>query len=250
MKNQLRIILLCIALTGIFQFTHEAGHVVVASAYGSQSNWGFSSVIQIWDTPPQNPSEWQEITLPVGATGWVKYTPPESHLASILFDSMGPIFSLSVFLIFFALFFFVKSDEKQKILLIGIFLLGFTLGFYYLRASNSYWGDEKSLAYYLGVSEFLFNIPLTIVYFAGMIFAAIQLYKRNFGIGQFLIAMLTTIATGISMNRSQILVTQQVDNGNALFNSFLGFSLPVLLFFLMCFVVFAYIWRKEFLIDL
>ena len=243
-KNNLRVVLLTIALTGLFQFIHEAGHVVVANIYGSESNWGFSSVIQVWDAPPQNPDEWEAVTLPVGNTGWVKFTPPRNDLERMLFDSMGPIFSLSAFLVSLVIYGQAKIEERRKILLIGIFLLGFTLGFYYLRAHNSYWGDEKSLAYHLGISIFLFNIPLCLTYFSGMIFAIIQLRRLKFKFGQFVLITVTTIATGIAMNRAQTLVTRQVDAGNIIFNPILGFSIPVFLVFVMCFILFVTIWRS------
>ena len=244
MKQGLQIILITIALTGIFQFIHEAGHVVVATIYGSNPVWGFSSVIQKWDEVPETPSDWEALTLPPGASGWVKLKPPESDLEQVLFDGMGPVFSLSAFLLFLAASYFATSDKRRKLLLLGVFSLGFSLGFYYLRAHSSYWGDEKSLAHTLGVSIYLFNIPLMIIYFAGLIYAIVNLYKLNFGMRQILLVVITTIGTGIAMNRSQFIVTQQVDAGNSLFDPVFGFSTPVFGFFGLCFLIFALFWGR------
>ena len=244
MKKYAQLILVGITLTGIFQFTHELGHLVVTIAYGGRATWGFSSPIQMWDQAPRDESVWEPISLPTGDTGWVKFENPDTKSGEILFNSLGPIFSLAAFMIFLLSYVRSQSEQHQKLLLIGIFLLTFTLGFYYLTANTKVWSDEKAMAYLLDTTDLLFIIPLALIYFAGLAFSSVQLYKLGFRAKHFLIFIVTNIGTGVLMNRTQQIIIQQVDNGNALFNPILGFSAPVFLFFAFCFGLFAYLWRR------
>ena len=49
------LLILAMLVNVLGQAIHETGHSLIYQVMGREPVWGFTKIVQIWDTPPPNP---------------------------------------------------------------------------------------------------------------------------------------------------------------------------------------------------
>jgi hypothetical protein len=220
------LLILAMLVNILGQVIHETGHSLVYQVMGREPVWGFSRIVQIWDTPPLNPEEWTETSFE-GDLGWLKISSPqESSTEKAVSIAAGPLAGLSA-----AIFGLVVLKKGRSIAIkqIGVALtisISFAAVLYYLRSGSRVGGDEYELAKLLNVSAAPINI------FFGLGFAlCLFLAIREFPTWQTKLKWLGTVFLGSAATGALL--------GNPWFRPVLGYAFPV---FLTNILVFVSVW--------
>lgn len=227
------------------QAIHEAGHWAVYQIYGRGPTWGFIGMVQWWDTPPLHPDQWVTTTGPDGAPGWLRLTSATgSPLENGLVSAGGPLVSLLTAALGLVLARRSKEPATRQIGLGLALVAALVMTLYYLRAPMRTGGDEYGIAIPLGLPKWAIEIPFAAAFMLCLALGLRQLdtwRTRLKGLGLILLA---GIPTGIGLNLLDTLVREQVNRGNSLFQSVLGFSLPVLWVNILVLLGLWIYWRK------
>ena len=219
------------------QALHETGHLLVYQAYHRNPTWGFIGLVQRWDTPPLNLNHWVKTSTPDGETGWLRLdTLPDSKIEQAEAAAAGPIASLLGVIL--GLWIAYKSD-KLTFKYIGLMLalvISFSMVLYYLRSPLRSIGDEYDIATQLGIAKFVVEIPFALAFVLCFGLGLRLLYSWHVKLKWLGAIFLGSVTTGILLMIADGWVRELVNAGNPFFQSVFGYSLPVLLVYLIAFL--------------
>jgi hypothetical protein len=212
------------------QTTHETGHHMVYQLMGHDPIWGFTKLVQIWDTPPINPDEWIEIRGSEDERGWLKLSSPMvSKAENVIAAAAGPLTGLLGAVLGIVITGRSKKLTWQQIGLAFSLTSSLVAVLYYLRAPIRTGGDEYDIAVQLGVAKSLIEIPLALAFMACLAFGLSKLPSWRIRLVWLGTVLLGSVATGIPMVSGDSLVIAQINAGSPWFQPILGYSLPVFL---------------------
>jgi hypothetical protein len=245
-----RLLLLVVLLNLLAaQILHESGHWAVMQAFGRRPLWGFTSLVQMSEEPTA-PEAWTAITNLDGSRSWLHTrSAPASDAEWLLFLAAGPLFQLAAVGIGFIIARRGRSPAARTIGFLVALVNAFG-GFFYqvvglLRGSG---GDEVLIGHYLGISPAIVSALLGIGFGIGLVTAFRALETRRTRLTWGATLFLGTLPVGPLLMIANQAVIAQVDAGNPFFRSVLGFSLPVFLAGVLCFIGLAFMtrhWRVQ-----
>jgi hypothetical protein len=224
------LLLAAMTLNILVQAIHEGGHWTVYQISGHRPVWAFTSIVQVWDTPPRDLTGWVATTAPDGEKGWLKLSSSPGKIVQALDDAAGPLASLVSVIAGLLFYRFAKKPALRANGLVLTIITGLLMTFYYAR-SGTHVGDEDFLAASLGVPKLIFAIPLGLAFFTCLVLGLRELRSWKNGlkwVGTILLGMIPTAGV---MVVSDPFIRRGVEAGNPLYQSILGFSLPVFLFY-------------------
>jgi len=224
----LPLLILAMFVNILSQATHETGHHMVYQIMGHNPVWGFTKLVQVWETPPMNPDAWIETSGSDGEPGWWKLSSPLAGKAeNMIATAAGPLAGL-----FGAVLGLMIARQSRKVTWkqIGLtFSLASSLVavLYYLRSPMRTGGDEYDIAMHLGISKSFVEVPLALAFITFLILALRELPSWRIKLTWLGTILLGSIITGIPMAMVDLVVIAQVDAGNPWFQPVIGYSLPV-----------------------
>jgi hypothetical protein len=218
------------------QAIHETGHSLVFQVMGRNPVWGFTKIVQIWDTPPSNPEEWTKTSFE-GDPGWLKISSPqESSTEKAVSIAAGPLAGLLAAILGLAL---SKKGGSTAIKQIGLALtlsISFVAVLYYLRSPSRVGGDEYELAKLLSMSAAPINIFFGLGFGFCLFIAIRELPSWRTSLRWLGTVFLGSAATGAFLFFADNYVISQVNAGNPWFQPVLGYAFPVFLINILAFV--------------
>jgi hypothetical protein len=209
------------------QMIHEGGHSLIYQIMGRDPVWGFTKMVQIWDTSPLHPEKWTETKFE-DESGWVKISSPqESKIEKAITAVAGPIAGLLGAIVGLVVFFKGRRTASRQAGLAWAIRLSFTALQYYLRSGNRIGGDEYEFALQLGISPSLPNIVFGISFAICLVLALARLPGWAAKLKWLGIVVLGSAITGVLMFLGDDVVIDQVNLGNPWFRPVLGYALPV-----------------------
>ena len=218
-------------LVNIFsQTTHETGHHLVYQLLGHGPVWGFTKLVQLWETPPANLVDWVETRGADGEQGWLKLTSPlTDSLKQAAAAAAGPLAGL----LGSVLGLWVATRSKQvhwRQIGLAYALSGALVAvLYYARAPMRTGGDEYDVAVQLGVAKTAVEVPLALAFAACLAFGLRLLPSWRARFKWLGAILLGSMVTGILMVTADPVVFAGVDARAFWFRPVLGYALPVLL---------------------
>lgn len=233
----LPLLVLVMLVNILSQTTHESGHHMVYQFMGCAPVWGFTKLVQIWETPPTNPDEWVEIRGSEGEQGWLKLSSPlVGRTENAVGAAAGPLAGLLGAVVGLALAQLGKKSTWQQIGLAFSLTASLVAVLYYLRAPMRAGGDEYDLAVQLGIAKSVIEIPLVLAFAACLTFGLRQLPTWRVRLMWLGTVLLGSVATGLPMAFADPFIIAQVDAGNPWFQPIIGYSLPVFVGNLLAFI--------------
>ena len=217
------------------QAIHETGHQLVFQVMGREPVWGFTKIVQVWDTPPLNPEEWTRISFDLDP-GWLKISSPqESSTEKAVSIAAGPLAGLAA-----AILGLVVSKKGRSIAIkqIGLALtlsISFVAVLYYLRSASRVGGDEYELAKLMNIPSAPINIFLGLGFGLCLFLAIRDLPTWQTRMKWLGTVFLGSAATGALLFFADNYVIAQVNAGNPWFRPVLGYAFPVLLVNILAF---------------
>jgi hypothetical protein len=221
------LVLAAMAINILAQAIHEGGHWAVFEITGHQPVWAFTGIVQLWDTTPKDPATWVASIAPDGSKGWMKLSSDPGKAVMALDNFAGPLASLVSVIAGLMLYRLARKPALRISGLILALITAFLMTFYYARSGMRSGGDEGFLAASLGVSPLVFNIPFGLAYFICLLLGLRKLKPWRNGLRFFGALLLGMIPTAGMMVLLDPLILSGVDAGNPLYQSVLGWSLPV-----------------------
>jgi len=213
----------------VSQAVHETGHHIVYQLAGRGPVWGFTKLVQLWDTTPLYPDEWVEVTGVGGERGWKRLgSPVASKTEDMISTAAGPLAGLLGAALGLVI---ARRSEKRALRQIGLVLAlnaSLVAVLYYLRSPLRTGGDEYDIAVQLGTAKWTIELALGLAFALCLAFGLRQLLSWRFRLKWLGTILLGSVATGIPMASVDSLVISQVDAGNPWFRPLLGYALPVL----------------------
>lgn len=224
----LPLVLLAMLVNILGQTTHETGHHLVYQVMGHEPVWGFTKLVQIWETPPRNPAEWVETRGAEDEPGWLKLSSPlTGKVAKAVAAAAGPLAAL----LGAALGLLIASRSQnvrwRQIGLAFTLAVSLTAVLYYLRAPTRTGGDEYDVAVQLGMAKTAVEIPFALAYVACFAIGLRQLPTWRVRLRWLGTIFLGSVLTGILMVLADPLIFAQVDAGSRWVQPVLGYALPV-----------------------
>lgn len=215
------------------QAVHESGHSLVYQLMDRDPVWGFTKLVQIWDTPPIHPEEWVETSFE-GDSGWLKLSSlQESGSEKALALAAGPLAGLLGAVVGLIM---VKKGKNIAIRQVGLALtisISFTALQYYLRSGSRIGGDEYNLSLILGIPPGYLNLPLGVAFAVCLLLALREIPGWRNKMKWLGTVILGSATTGILMFIADDYVISGVDAGNPWFQPVLGYAFPVFLVILL-----------------
>jgi hypothetical protein len=221
------LVLAALLLNILAQAIHEGGHWVVYQIAGCRPEWGFTSLVQMWDTAPQHPDGWVATTAPDGERGWLKLGSAPSPAVEDLSLAAGPLASLACVLAGLLTYRLGRRTPMRAGGLILAISTAFIMTTYYARGGMRSGGDEGILAASLGIPKIAFDAPLGTAFAACLLFGLWMLKTWKERMRWFGAILLGIVPSGGLMVLADPLIRAGVDEGNPLFQPVMGFSLPV-----------------------
>jgi hypothetical protein len=169
-KLILRLFLLALIVGYLSGMLHEAGHWAVLQTSGRGPLMGFSGLVQLWDTEPQNSDEWVKISYPNIGEGWLHLRSlPETNGEWIAMLVAGPIVHPILVLLGVILVLNGRTAVFRELGLMLVVVNGlrfFSSPFGYLRGSK---GDFYFISFYSGISEIAVMFPFVITELAAFL---------------------------------------------------------------------------------
>lgn len=231
------------------QILHESGHWAVMQAFGRRPLWGITSLVQMSEEPAA-PEEWTAITNLDGSRSWLRVrSAPTSDAEWLLFLAAGPLAQLAAVAVGYAV---ARRSASPMTRTLGflVALVNAFGGLFYqvVRLLRGSGGDELLIGHYLGVSPTVISVALGIGFGIGLVACLRALGTRRQRLTWAAALLLGTLPVGpLLMIANQAIITQ-VNAGNPFFRSVLGFSFPVFLTGVLCFIGLAYMtrhWRVQ-----
>jgi len=241
----IRLLLLAILITVAAQAIHETGHMIVYQSYRRNPTWGFIGMVQHWGTPPKNPNYWVETSAPGVGKGWLRLDSlPDSKIEKGIEAAAGPIASLlSVIL---GLLIAYKSDKHvfKHIGLMLALVISFSMSLYYLRSPLRTIGDEYNVAIQLNIPKALVEIPLALAFILSLAFGLHLLESWHVRLKWLAAILPGSLSSGILLMYADGYVRESVNNASPYFQSVFGYSLPVLIVYLLVFFS-IFVWQRH-----
>lgn len=115
---------------------HETGYRLVFQVMGRDPVWGFTKIVQIWDTPPSNPEGWTASNFE-GAPGWLKISSPqESNTEKMVSIAAGPLAGLLAAILGLVVMSKSKSISSKQLGLALTLSISIAAVLYYLRSAS------------------------------------------------------------------------------------------------------------------
>lgn len=239
----IRLLLLAMLINVIAQAIHETGHMLVYHSYHRNPTWGFIGLVQLWDTSPLNPNKWVEINTPDGETGWLRLdTLPDSKVENAVAAAAGPIASLLS--VIFGLWVAYKSDKlifKYTGLMLAL-VISFSMVLYYLRSPLRSIGDEYDIATQLSITKSMVEIPFALAFVLCFVVGLRLLDSWHIRLKWLAAILLGSVSSGILLVIADGWIRESVNKGSPLFQSVLGYSLPVLMVYLLA-LLGIFVWQ-------
>jgi len=218
------------------QLLHEAGHWIVLQLFGRQPVWGFTSLVQLWDRIPTFTADWVETTSIDGRVGWLHMqSPVASDIEWLLFLVAGPLIQLVAIVVGLVIARYGRSSAVRTIGFLVALVNSFS-GFLYqvVNLLRGVGGDEALIAHYLNLSPVVVSAALAVAFGVSLVicFRALQSWKMRLTWAAALI--LEILPVGPLLMFANSMVINQVDADNPLFQSIIGFSLPVFFTGIVC----------------
>jgi hypothetical protein len=214
------------------QAIHETGHLLAYQVYQRNPTWGFIGLVQLWNTQPENPSNWVKTSTPDGEIGWLRLDSLPTNKSEIaIIGGAGP--TASLLFAFFGIWLAYKYknyDVAHKY--IGLMLAlatSLVMVLYYLRSPFRTIGDEYDVATYFGVAKFIVEIPFTFAFIACLVFGLRLFESWKIRTIWLVSTFLGSLFSGVLLVILDGRVRESVNNGVPLFQSVMGYSLPVLI---------------------
>lgn len=243
----LSLLILVMLINILAQAVHETGHHIVYQVMGHEPVWGFTKVVQLSETIPRNPDEWVEKTYSNGETNWLKVSSlPSGKIEESIAAASGPLAGLLSAVLGLVMFHRSTKITSRQAWLAYVLAISFVAVLYYLRAPIRTGGDEYEVAMSLGITKSLVEIPLALGNLACLVLGLRELPAWRVRFTWLGAILLGTTATGLPMAMLDPLIISQVDADNPLFQSVVGYSLPVFLTILLAFFgVWVWVrWKK------
>ncbi len=229
--NFLRLFLLAFLINITAQAIHETGHLLVYQIYGRNPTWGFIGLVQLWNTQPEDPNQWVETSTPEGEIGWLRLDSlPSENLEIAIMGAAGPIASLLC--AYLGLYLAYKYNNNVVFKYTSLMLslsTALTMSLYYLRSPLRVIGDEYDMAVYFGITKIFVEIPLALIFIACIVLGLRSLNSWQARTTWFLSCFLGSASSGILLMTLDGQVREAVNKGIPLFQSIMGYSMPVLL---------------------
>ena len=221
------LVLAAMVLNILAQGIHEGGHWAVYQITGHRPVWAFTSIVQVWDTPPRQLEGWVATTAPDGEKGWLKLSSAPGKVVEALDNAAGPLASLVSAMVGLFIYRFGRKPAMRLSGLVLTIITGLLMTFYYARSGTRIGDDEGFLAASLGISKLVLDIPLGLAFSTCLLLGLRELKTWKDGLrflGAILLGMIPTAGLMVIFDP---FIRAGVEAGNPLFQSVLGFSLPV-----------------------
>ena len=243
--NLFQLLLLAALISIIAQAFHETGHMIVYQIYRRNPTWGFIGLVQIWGTQPLELNGWVKTNAPDGTIGWERLaSSPNSKVEKIIEAAAGPLASLATAILGLWIAFKNNSVVKKHMGLVLSLATSFTMTAYYLRSPLRIGGDEFDIASQAGISTGIVEIVFGVAFVLCLVLGLRLLDSWPTRLKWLLVIFLGSVSTGILLNIADRWVRESVSRGNPLFRPALGFSLPVLITYLLT-VLGILIWASK-----
>lgn len=226
------------------QAIHEGGHWAVYQVTGHRPVWAFTSIVQVWDIPPRQLEGWVATTAPDGEKGWLKLSSAPGKVVEALDDAAGPFASLVSAIAGLFVYRFGRKPAMRVNGLVMTIITGLLMTFYYAHSGTHIGGDEGFLAATLGIPKMVFDIPLGLAFFTCLLLGSRELKTWKNGLRFFSAILLGMIPTAGLMVVLDPFIRTGVEAGNPIFQSVLGFSLPVFVVYCLAIVGLILLGRK------
>lgn len=233
-RDFIQLVLLAFLVNILCQATHESGHLLVYQAYGYVPTWSFIGLVQRWDEPPLHPENWLQVNEYGGQTGWLRLKgQPDGGAEEVVAAAAGPLASALFALL--ALAFSRRKDNPALRRFGQMFALSMSLGmtFYYLRSPWRAYGDEYDIAVQLGIHKSALDLAFGLFFAVCLFFALKNLASWPLRLGWAWAAFFGSILSGMALFLADGWVREMVNLENPFFVPVLGYSLPVLLVYLL-----------------
>ncbi|MGQ4875641.1 MAG: hypothetical protein ACP6IY_16360 [Promethearchaeia archaeon] len=215
------------------QRIHEIGHWLVLQLYGREPAFGFTGLIQLWGKVPQHPEHWTKYKDPIdGEEGWLYLDSlPQSSAEWVIMLAAGQIAQIIIIIIGLLIVKYAKKDLSKTFGLLLAMINSQGQIFYFIRKmlSGGVGGDEYFISFYLNISVYLIIIIFLSIHLIGFSLCIHIINDWKLSIKYILVIFLGIMPIGIILMLSDILVREQIDLGNPLFQPVFGFALPVLI---------------------
>lgn len=240
-----RLFLLAVLVNIMTQAIHETGHTLVYQIYRRNPTWGFIALVQLWDVQPLHPNDWVQRIAPDGTIGWLRLaSSPESKTENLLEAAAGPLASLAGAIA--GLWIAYKNGNavhKQVGLMLSL-ATSFVMTAYYLRSPFRIGGDEFDIASQSGLSKGMIEAAFGFAFVLCFLLCFRLLGSWRIGLKWFLMMLLGGVMTGIGLNIADQWVRIFVNQDNLFFQSVLGYSLPVLVLYLLT-ILGIFVWEYK-----
>ena len=224
-------LLILAALANILsQATHETGHHLAYEVMGRDPVWGFTKLVQIWETPPIDPEEWVKTRGTEGEPGWLKLSSQAaSQTENAANAAAGPLAGL-----FGAVLGLVAAQRSRRNAWKHVGLAYSLSGsiaavLYYLRSPIRTGGDENTVAALFGLPKVVVEIPLALGFIICFVLALRMLPSWRSRLMWSGTVLAGSIASAVPMVVADPIIIEQVNKGSPWFQPILGYSLPVII---------------------
>ena len=230
MNRFLQLTLLALLANILAQAAHETGHMLACHASRCEPTWGFIGLVQRWDEPPLHPENWLEFRAADGDIGWLRLSRyPQGDLNQAIFSAAGPIAGMMAAI--FGLWLAYRKNSPTGLMIALVSSLAASL--YYLRNPLRPYGDEYDIAIALDLPQIAI-----VMFFALAFLACLGLGLRRLPawpdrwrwLGA---AFLGSLLSGLPLNLADGWLREMVNLENPFFLPVLGYSLPVLLIYVL-----------------
>jgi hypothetical protein len=242
-----RLLVLAFLINIIAQAVHESGHLLAYQAFGRNPTWGFIGLVQLWGVNPLDPSGWVETRVPGGETGWLRLDSLPTEKSEIAISAAaGPTASLLFALA--GLWMARKHGNDNSPLrysgLMAVMLTSFAMTMYYLRSPLRTIGDEYDIAVYFGFGKLAVEIPFALTFLLCLVFSLRVLYAWHIRFKWLAAVLAGSVPSGILLMIADGYIREAVNQGYPLFQALLGYSLPVLVVYLLA-ILGTFAWQSH-----
>jgi hypothetical protein len=216
------------------QRIHEIGHWIILQIFNRNPVFGFTGLIQLWETQPKNPNTWTQYTDPItGEQGWLKLgSLPKNTTEWVAMLIAGQIAQITVLYTSLLINHISKNPTIKQMGLLTAIINSLGQTFYHLKALTiGNYGDEYFLAYYLNTPKWVIHTTLLTIYTLGLALALTKLKTKDKKTTlKTLVAIFTaTIITGPPLIIADTIIRTQINNENPYYQPIMGFATPVII---------------------